>query len=99
MKALTSFLLLASVSYAEEMGSLSGSVRTREGAPLPHVVLVVAGSADTTLPPAQSERLAAALPRGRYVSLEDAGHGLPLERPHELAALVGDFLDGIAGRE
>ena len=64
-----------------------------------HPALVVAGSADTTLPPAQSERLAAALPRGRYVSLEDAGHGLPLERPHELAALVGDFLHGVAEGE
>jgi len=45
MKLLTSFLLLASLSYADQTGSLSGSVRTREGAPLPHLVLMVAGPA------------------------------------------------------
>lgn len=58
-------------------------------------VLVVAGAADTTMPPPHSARLADALPRGRYVSLAEAGHGVPVERPHELAALVGEFLAGV----
>lgn len=48
MRLLTSFLLLLStVSRAEDTGSLAGSVRTREGAPLPHLVLTVAGPSGT----------------------------------------------------
>lgn len=58
--------------------------------------LVVAGSADFTILPRSAARLAEALPRGRYVSLAGAGHGLPVERPHDLAALVREFLDGVA---
>ncbi len=65
-------------------------------AEIPHAALVVAGAADTTMPPPHSERLAEALPRGRYVSLAEVGHGVPVERPHELAAVVGEFLDGVA---
>jgi pimeloyl-ACP methyl ester carboxylesterase/carbon monoxide dehydrogenase subunit G len=59
-----------------------------------HPALVVAGSVDTTMPPPHSERLAEALPRGRYVSLAEVGHGVPVERPHDLAAVVREFLDG-----
>jgi pimeloyl-ACP methyl ester carboxylesterase len=55
----------------------------------------VAGSVDTTMPPPHSERLAQALPRGRYVSLAEVGHGVPVERPHDLAAVAGEFLDGV----
>jgi len=47
------------------------------------------------MPPPHSERLAQALPRGRYVSLPEVGHGVPVERPHDLAAVVGEFLDGV----
>lgn len=60
-----------------------------------HPALVVAGSVDTTMPPPHSERLAKALPRGRYVPLAEVGHGVPVERPHELAAVVGEFLAGL----
>jgi 3-oxoadipate enol-lactonase len=64
-------------------------------AEITHPALVVAGSVDTTMPPPHSERLAQALPRGRYVSLADVGHGVPVERPHDLAAVVGEFLVGL----
>jgi pimeloyl-ACP methyl ester carboxylesterase len=57
-----------------------------------HPALVVVGSRDGLLPPEESRRLAEGLPAGRLVSLEGAGHALPLERPHELAALVREFV-------
>ena len=63
-------------------------------ADIPHPALVVVGSADALLPPTESERLADGLPGGRLVSLQGAGHAVPLERPHELAALVREFVGG-----
>jgi vitamin B12 transporter len=55
---LTPFLLLAPVVRAEEGGSIAGSVRTREGAPLPHLVLLVSGPSGS--------RTAVTGPEGRY---------------------------------
>ena len=55
---LTPFLLLAPVVRADEGGSLAGSVRTREGAPLPHLVLLVSGPSGS--------RTAVTGPEGRY---------------------------------
>jgi outer membrane cobalamin receptor len=55
---LTPFLLLAPAVRAEESGSLAGSVRTREGAPLPHLVLLVSGPSGS--------RTAVTGPEGRY---------------------------------
>ena len=51
-------LLLAPAVRAEEKGSLAGSVRTREGAPLPHVVLLVTGPSGS--------RTVVTGPEGRY---------------------------------
>jgi vitamin B12 transporter len=76
MRLLTSFLLLASVSSAEETGSLSGSLRTRDGAPLPHVVLVVAGPSGprTVVTGPEGRYRAPALPAGAYtVTVEQPG--------------------------
>ena len=55
---LTPLLLLAPAVHGEESGSLAGSVRTREGAPLPHLVLMVSGPSGT--------RTAVTGPEGRY---------------------------------
>ena len=65
---------------------------------IPHPALVVVGSRDALLSPDESRRLAEALPGGRLVSLEGVGHALPLERPHELAALVREFVREPAGK-
>jgi len=75
MKVLTSFLLLASVSSAEETGSLSGSVRTRDGAPLPHVVLLVSGPS--------GPRTVVTGPEGRYraPALVPGGYTVTVEQP------------------
>ena len=75
MKLFTSLLLLASVSSAGEMGSLSGSVRTRDGAPLPHVVLVVAGPT--------GPRTIVTGPEGRYraLALAPGAYTVTVEQP------------------
>lgn len=67
-------------------------------ADIPHPALVVVGARDGLLPPEESRRLAEGLPGGRLVSLEGTGHALPLERPHELAALVREFVREPAGQ-
>jgi len=54
--------------------------------------LVVHGTQDRLVPRAHAEAYAAGIPGARLVEVEGAGHLLPLERPAELAALVGDFV-------
>jgi len=75
MKLLTSFLLLASLSHADETGSLSGSVRTREGAPLPHVVLLMRGPS--------GDRTVVTGPDGRYraTGLRPGAYTVSMEHP------------------
>ena len=99
MKLFTSLLLLASVSSAEAMGSLSGSVRTRDGAPLPHVVLVVAGPTGplTVVTGPEGRYRALALAPGAYtVTVEQPGFVLD---PAATATVAqGDTLAAIAQR-
>jgi 3-oxoadipate enol-lactonase len=57
--------------------------------------LVVVGTDDALIPPAESEAIAAALPNARLVRLEGAGHLPPLERPDELNRELLDFLSGL----
>ena len=59
--------------------------------------LVVVGSLDEATPPATGgEPIAAAIPGAKLASLP-TGHISPLERPDALAALLADFLAGVAG--
>jgi len=81
MKRLTSFLLtsvllLASVSHAEHGGSLAGSVRTREGVALPHLLLIVDGPSGSraVLTGPEGRYRASALAPGAYtVTVDQAG--------------------------
>ena len=57
-------------------------------------VLVVAGEYD--LNPPRLEAFAAELRHGSFALVRGAGHFVSLERPAELAALVGSFLAGVA---
>jgi pimeloyl-ACP methyl ester carboxylesterase len=41
---------------------------------------------------AETERMAKHLPRARFAVIEDCGHMVPLERPHDLAALLGEWV-------
>jgi pimeloyl-ACP methyl ester carboxylesterase len=54
--------------------------------------LVVAGEEDRMFPPERSRALAAAIPGARLEILPGASHGMVIERPFEVAALLRDFL-------
>jgi pimeloyl-ACP methyl ester carboxylesterase len=55
-------------------------------------LLVCAGTADHAVPPAWSRAVAASSPRGRFVSIEGAGHALLVEAPTPTLRVLGDFL-------
>lgn len=54
--------------------------------------LVVACRQDRLRTLAETERMARHLPHARFEVIEDCGHMAPLERPHELAALVAGWI-------
>ena len=56
--------------------------------------LVVACRQDRLRSFAESERMARHLPNSSYSVIEDCGHMAPLERPHELAALLAGWIRG-----
>jgi len=58
-------------------------------------VLVLVGAEDVLTPPAESEAMAAALPRATLRVIEGAGHLSPVERPSEVAAAVKEFLASV----
>ena len=55
--------------------------------------LVVACRQDRLRSFAETERMAKHLPHARFEVIEDCGHMAPLERPHELAALLADWIE------
>jgi pimeloyl-ACP methyl ester carboxylesterase len=58
-------------------------------------ILVVGGRSDPIFPPvALASGIRTALPHARTVFL-DCGHEIPMERPHELAALLEAFVAGL----
>jgi 3-oxoadipate enol-lactonase len=62
--------------------------------------LVLTGTADKLVPPANSEVLARAIPGARLVMLEGAGHVFPLEREEETVRLLREhFLASAAGQK
>jgi 3-oxoadipate enol-lactonase len=76
---------------AETLAAQVAAMRDRRDAtpylPEIHVpALVVHGEEDATIPIAEAEAMAAALPNARLVRLSNTGHLPPLERPAELAA-------------
>ena len=58
--------------------------------------LVVVGRDDVITPPAESEWMAAAIPTARLALVDDASHMIAVERPHEVARLVREFLGSCA---
>ena len=58
-------------------------------------VLVVSGRDDSWVGWQRQERLGDQYPHATVVTVADAGHALPHERPELVAALVGDWLDRV----
>src|SRR5207245_4300233 len=103
-----SLLILAPTARAQPPGALAGTVRTSDGSPVPHVVLLLRGPAGTvTLVTGPEGRYrAAALSPGRYsISLRAPGFrlaGTPaaelrpaetsLHRPPEPAPVRGQIV-------
>ena len=56
--------------------------------------LVVVGERDALTPPAFSERMAAAIPGAKLVTIPGAGHLAPMERPGAVAAALGELFAG-----
>jgi pimeloyl-ACP methyl ester carboxylesterase len=54
--------------------------------------LVLAGADDTTTPPADAQLIAEHIPGARLVTIADAAHNLPTERPAEVNAEIEKFL-------
>jgi pimeloyl-ACP methyl ester carboxylesterase len=57
--------------------------------------LLVRGEHSPTFRPAAQARLGRLLPQARAVTIRGAGHLAPLERPHEVAAAILVFLEGV----
>ncbi|MFD5760548.1 alpha/beta fold hydrolase, partial [Streptomyces sp. NPDC127044] len=53
--------------------------------------LVVWARGDRVMPPEHGRRLAALLPRGRLVEIDDSYTLVPLDRPTELARAIREF--------
>jgi pimeloyl-ACP methyl ester carboxylesterase len=58
--------------------------------------LVIACRQDRLRKMDETERMARNLPNARFEVLEDCGHMAPLEKPHELAALLGDWIEQLS---
>jgi pimeloyl-ACP methyl ester carboxylesterase len=59
---------------------------------VPSVVLT--GEEDELVPVAEAARMADALPRGRLVTVPDAGHLVPMERPEVVTTALADLVRG-----
>ena len=57
--------------------------------------LLLWGVHDKFSPAADGRRMAAAMPRGRYVELADCGHFPTLEYPEETAAAISDWMQDV----
>lgn len=71
-----------------------GDISRSRAAEITCPVLLVVGSADPYCPPAVVEEFADALPRGRYLELENLGHDVHLAAPGLLVPAVLDWLGG-----
>ena len=58
--------------------------------------LVIACRQDRLRTLEETRRMAENLPHTRFEVIEDCGHMAPLERPHELAALLGGWIESAA---
>jgi len=55
--------------------------------------LVLRGSQDINVPPKNGRAIAERIPDAKLITFNDAGHGLPMQEPILIAAVIGAFLD------
>jgi pimeloyl-ACP methyl ester carboxylesterase len=58
--------------------------------------LILRGEHSQTFMPAAQVRLARRLPQSRSITIPDAGHLVPMERPADTARLIREYLADIA---
>jgi pimeloyl-ACP methyl ester carboxylesterase len=58
--------------------------------------LVLAGEEDQLIALEVGERMAAAIPGARFVTIPDAGHLAPLEQPIPTSSALAEFLGGLS---
>ncbi len=79
--------------FLRQLSAQSTRPDSRESAGAIHVpVLVVSGELDEVCPPALQRELAQRCPQAQLVSIENAGHMLPLEAADALAEQLRDWL-------
>ncbi|MFZ0185532.1 MAG: alpha/beta hydrolase, partial [Streptosporangiaceae bacterium] len=63
-----------------------------------HPALVVWASEDRVMPREHGARLAALLPVGQLVEVEDSYTLIPLDQPARLAEIIGEFTGAVKAR-
>lgn len=53
--------------------------------------IVLAGDQDALIPPEEARNMAVAIPQARFVSIANAGHLTPMERPGAVASTLSEF--------
>lgn len=83
--------------YIYQLGAISGWFSTPALPLLDRPTLVIAGSDDQIVPPANSRLLADLIPGSRLEIIDNAGHLLMFSHQQQFLALLRDFLDGEDG--
>jgi pimeloyl-ACP methyl ester carboxylesterase len=79
------------IAQSEALRLRADRVAALSGITVP--VLYGCGAEDTLCPPDWHRRWQSLTPDARFVEFADAGHMLPLEAPHALAATLSDWLE------
>jgi 3-oxoadipate enol-lactonase len=91
--------MIETTSAAGIAGALAGIANRADSTDLLSAIavptLVIAGSKDAVIPPAQTTALTEAIPGARFALIEGAGHLANLEGPEEFTSLLRDFIGGL----
>lgn len=79
-------------AFLAQLAAIQAFSRCREVGKINLPTLVVTGTEDVIVPPANARLLASLLPRAELTELPGAGHAVHVERAEEFNALVHEFL-------
>jgi 3-oxoadipate enol-lactonase len=77
---------------AHQARAITGSDRSGYLCNIKVPTLIITGTHDSLMPPANSERLASLIPGSKLVHIANCGHMVPLEKPRELSKAILEFL-------